>query len=202
MIFFSEFSSLTNLIYLPVTIYILRTLISLYNLILKRIRRDNASPSYPQKFNSIANLPRRKNTHKKKKINISSKTKAKFANFAPFAPFLAPIMTWFFFFFYRIRENEKNEKKEKKKPDWRKKDSRHPITNRAHSLCSGSVRVCVGATECIHTRCMQPRKAFLFRDERRRRCRISDKHEQHACLRKISGMSVAHTASRSPQFLI
>lgn len=49
------------------------------------------------------------------------------------------------------------------------------------------VRVC--ARTCAR---MQPRKAFLFRDERRRRCRVSDKHEQHACLRKISGMSL-HT---------
>lgn len=67
-----------------------------------------------------------------------------------------------------------------------------------YTLCS-SLRVLVQwAHTC--TRCMQaqPRKAFLFRDERRRRCRISDKHEQHACLRKISRMSM-HTRSREPQ---
>lgn len=52
--------------------------------------------------------------------------------------------------------------------------------------CVLAVRVC--ARTCAR---MQPRKAFLFRDERRR-CRVSDKHEQHACLRKISGMSL-HT---------
>lgn len=45
----------------------------------------------------------------------------------------------------------------------------------------------------------QPRKAFLFRDERRRRCRISDNYEQHACLRKISGMSV-HTRAHCSQW--
>lgn len=153
MIFFSEFSSLTNLIYLPVTIYILRTLISLYNLILKRIRRDNASPSYPQKFNSIANLPRRKNTHKKKKINISSKTKAKFANFAPFAPFLAPIMTWFFFFFLPNTRKWKKWKEREKKIWLTKKRFETPY----NKPCAQPLfRLCSRVCRCngVHTHAM------------------------------------------------
>ena len=66
---------------------------------------------------------------------------------------------------------------------------------RASSVPAYVLRTCVLAEVRVCERTcarMQPRKAFLFRDERRRRCRVSDKHEQHACLRKISGMSL-HT---------
>lgn len=152
MIFFSEFSSLTNLIYLPLSIYILRTLISLYNLILKRIRRNNASLSYPQKFNFIANLSRRKKL-------ISSLTKTHL-QILRLAPFLTPII-FFFFRFYRIRENEKKKKKTARKSDWRKKDSTTTLETPCNKPC---------------TTCTQS----LFRRSRVYRCNGVHTHAMHA----------------------